>query len=309
MTASSAHDPNVDRAVPGAAQYSEVEELLQRTFDSFDSIAGPDASTSNIPTGFRGLDEVMTGLPPGTLTVIGAHPGVGSSSLAVNIARFAAVGQDIATAYLTLDSKAETVLQRLLSAEAKIKLHDLRSGRMTDDDWARLAQITITIREAPISIIRPKDVEITAIVDLVNELVTQKGARFVVLDSLHLITARRGVPYENREREVAEVTRQLKRLALDADIALVVTAQLSSNPGPRMPAPTPPTLADLRDSGTIAHVADHVVLVHRPDAYERDDPRGGEVDLILAKNRFGPTAVITVAHQLHISRFVDIGRG
>jgi replicative DNA helicase len=130
--------------------------------------------------------------------------------------------------------------------------------------------------------------------------------QLVVVDSLHMVTARQDLPYENREREVAEVTRRLKRLALDSNIAIVATAQLSFNPGPRQPVMPPPSLADLRDSGTIAHVADNVLLIYRPDAWDRDDPRAGEADFILAKHRHGPTATLLVGQQLHYGRFVTL---
>ncbi|MGW3483331.1 DnaB-like helicase C-terminal domain-containing protein [Rhodococcus indonesiensis] len=284
----------------------EFGELIQSTLEQLD---GSNEAAGSIPTGFAELDEVTTGLPRGSLTVIGSHPGVGSSTLALGIARSTAIRHGIPAAYLTLDDTAERITQRVLSAEAKIKLYDLRSQRMSDDDWTRLARRTQEILECPLVITRPESREITTLVDQIGDLVTHQQARLVVVDSLHLVTARSALPYENREREVAEVTRVLKQVALDNDIAVVTTAQLSANPGPRMPSPSAPTLADLRDSGTVAHVADYVVLLYRPDAWDRDDPRGGEVDLILAKNRHGPPCTCTVAHQLHLSRFVDMARG
>lgn len=133
--------------------------------------------------------------------------------------------------------------------------------------------------------------------------------KLVVVDSLHLFNARTVLPCENRERKVGEVVRKLKKLALDSSTAVVVTSQLSNNPGPRQPIPRPPTLAGFRDTGSIAHVADKVILLHRPDTSDRNDPRGGEADIIVAKHRFGSAVTVAVAHQLHYSRFVDIARG
>ncbi|WP_418155962.1 DnaB-like helicase C-terminal domain-containing protein [Actinoalloteichus caeruleus] len=176
---------------------------------------------------------------------------------------------------------------------------------MTDDDWTRMAKRLAEIQARSLLITRPDDPDITALDDMITALAADKAVRLVVVDSLHMVTARRDLPYENREREVAEVTRRLKRLASDTNIAIVATAQLSFNPGPRQPVMPPPSLADLRDSGTIAHVADNVVLIYRPDAWQRDDIRAGEADLILAKHRHGPTATIVVAHQLHYCRFAN----
>lgn len=286
-----------------------LDELLQTAIDDIDARASRTAQREilGIPTGFNELDEVTGGLEPGTLTVVGAHPGVGASTLALDFARFASIRQKVPTMFATLDSYPKTVIKRALSAEARIKLWDLRNGYMSDEDWTKLAKRMSEIADAPLSIYRPKDRDITEIVETVTDEVEDAGVKFLIIDSLHLVTARREVPYENREREISEITRRLKVLALDLNIAIVATVQLSNNPGPRQ-LPARATLADLRDSGTIAHVADNVIVLHRPDAWERDDPRGGEADLLLLKHRQGPACTVTVAHQLHMSRFIDMAR-
>lgn len=286
-----------------------LNDLLQSTIDLIDKAAsGVSSRVVSIPTGFVELDSITGGLETGTLTVIGAHPGVGASTLAMDFARSAAIKHSVPTVFVSLDSYPETLVKRMLSAEARIKLSDIRDGRMTDEDWTRLAQRMTGISDAPIGLHRPKDRDITEVTRTVTDEVARSGTKLVIIDSLHLLTARKDLPYENREREVSEVTRRLKMLALDLHIAIVVTVQLSNNPGPRQ-LPAPATLADLRDSGTIAHVADNVILLHRPDAWERDDPRGGEADIRLLKHRQGPACTITVAHQLHLSRFIDMARG
>ncbi|WP_410875121.1 DnaB-like helicase C-terminal domain-containing protein [Nocardia sp. A7] len=292
-----------------------LEDWLQPAIEEADTIASRGGISLGIPTGFNELDELTNGLQMGTLTVVGAHPGVGASTLVLDIARSCAVKHGMETLFLTLETQPMSVVKRLLSAEAKIRIADLHSGRMSDDDWTKLARRMSEISEAPLIVDRPTDRDISAIVELITEVAERSetdaartGLRLVVIDSLQLLTARTDLPYENREREVSEVVRRLKALAHDLEIAVVVTSQLSSNPGPRQ-LPRLPALADLRDSGTIAHVADTVVLLHRPDAWERDDPRGGEADVIVAKHRQGPTATITVAHQMHLSRFVDMARG
>ncbi|MFI7527499.1 DnaB-like helicase C-terminal domain-containing protein [Nocardia salmonicida] len=292
-----------------------LEEWLQPAMDEVDTIASRGGISLGIPTGFNELDELTNGLHMGTVTVVGAYPGVGASTLVLDFARSSAVKHNLETLFLTLETQPMSVVKRLLSAEAKVKLFDLNSGRMSDEDWTKLAKRMSQVSEAPLILHRPTERDINAVVDLVTDTAERSetdpersGLRLVVIDSLQLLTARKGLTYENREREVSEVMRRLKALALDLDIAVVVTSQLSTNPGPRQ-FPRIPALADLRDSGTIAHVADTVVLLHRPDAWERDDPRGGEADLIVAKHRQGPTATITVAHQMHLSRFVDMARG
>ncbi|WP_199443042.1 DnaB-like helicase C-terminal domain-containing protein [Umezawaea beigongshangensis] len=313
MTTSSEADPD-----PAAARTEQVveshrdgqfDDVLRATLEELDTAAGRGGAAHDIPTGFAELDAVTNGLPRGSLTVIGAHPGVGSSTLALDFLRRAAFRHDVPAAYLSLDDTAEAITRRLISAEARIRLADARSGQLTEADRSRVAKRMTAIQDKSVVITRLADPDITALTDTVTTLAADQDVRLVVVDSLHMVTARRDTPYENREREVAEVTRRLKRLALDTGTAIVTTAQLSVNPGPRQPVPPPPSLADLRDSGTIAHVADHVLLIHRPDAWDRDDPRAGEADLILAKHRHGPTATVLLAQQLHYGRFVPIVTG
>ncbi|GLW90159.1 DnaB-like helicase C-terminal domain-containing protein [Actinokineospora globicatena] len=294
------------RSDSGAPQF---DELVMSTLDDIDTVATHGTSTRRVPTGFADLDDITGGFPRGSLVVIDAYPGVGASTLALDFIRSAAVKHRIPAAYLSLDNPSDAVTQRLLSAEAKVRLSDLRTGRMTNDDWSRMANRMKAISESPIHIVSPDNVDIAAIAKTITNLAATEGVQLVVVDPLHLATARRDLAYENREREVAEVTRRLKRLALDNDIVVVATAQLSNNPGPRQPIPPLPSLADLRDSGTIAHVADHVLLIHRPDAWKRDHPRAGEADLKLAKHRHCVTATAVVAHQLHYSRFADLAHG
>ncbi|WP_141717648.1 DnaB-like helicase C-terminal domain-containing protein [Nocardia altamirensis] len=282
-----------------------LEGLLQPTIDDIDAraVAGGPPAPGSVPTGFTEFDELTGGLARGTLTVIAGHPGVGCSTLALNIAAFAAISRGMPTACLVLDSAPTAVTRRLLAAEAKINYHDIQTGRMTDDDWTKLARRMSEISEAPIAITRPKNRDITAVKRFLSNLIDQFEIELIMIDSLHLLTARQEPPYENREREIGEITRQLKVFALDTNTAIVVTSQMSTNPGPRQPFPVATSLADLRDSGSIAHIADYVLFLERPDAWEPDHPRGGEADLRLAKNRHGPTVTFLLEHQLHLARF------
>lgn len=309
-TSSGADEPgrgvgNADDGGGGCANW-EFAAVLQSTIDEADAIASRVGSAYHIPTGFPDLDDLAGGLRRGSLTVVGAHPGVGSSTLASDFIRGAAMRHGVPSAHLTLDDTAEAVTQRLLCAEAEIRLADMRTGRMTDEDWTRFARGVTAIHEKPVVITRLGDPDIAAVEDTVTTLTAAQDTQLVIVDSLHMVTARRDVLHENREREVAEVTRRLKRLALDHNIAVVATVQLSFNPGPRQPVMPAPSLADLRDSGTVAHVADNVLLIYRPDAWDRNDPRAGEADLILAKHRHGQTATFVLAQQLHWGRFVTL---
>jgi replicative DNA helicase len=200
-------------------------------------------------------------------------------------------------------SKSEIVM-RLLSAEAKIKLADMRSGRMSDDDWTRLARRMSEISEAPLFIDDSPNLTMMEIRAKARRLRQRADLRMIVVDYLQLMTS--GKRVESRQVEVSEFSRHLKLLAKELEVPVIAISQL--NRGPEQRTDKKPMLSDLRESGSLEQDADMVILLNRPDAFERDDPRGGEADLILAKHRNGPTKTVTVAHQLHLSRFANMAR-
>jgi replicative DNA helicase len=195
------------------------------------------------------------------------------------------------------------IQDRSLSAEARIGLHHVRAGTLNDADWARAAQATPRITEAPLYIDDTSTTTVTQIKARCRRLKQRHGLDLVIVDYLQLLTSglRR---VENRQLEVSEMSRGLKLLAKELELPVVVLSQL--NRGPEQRQDKKPMLSDLRESGSLEQDADVVILLHREDAYDKESPRSGEVDLIIAKHRNGPTATVTVANQLHYSRFYDM---
>jgi len=233
-------------------------------------------------------------------TMIPTH----NSTLGLDFLRSCSIKNRLASVLFSLEMSKSEIVMRLLSAEAKIKLSDMRSGRMSDDDWTRLARRMSEISEAPLYIDDSPNLTMMEIRAKARRLKQKADLRLVVIDYLQLMTS--GKKVESRQQEVSEFSRQLKLLAKELDVPVVAMSQL--NRGPEQRTDKKPMLADLRESGAIEQDADMVILLHRPDAFERDDPRGGEADLILAKHRNGPTKTVTVAHQLHLSRFTNMAR-
>ena len=227
-----------------------------------------------------------------------------NSTLGLDFLRSCSIKHQLASVVFSLEMSKTEIVMRLLSAEAKIKLADMRSGRMSDDDWTRLARRMSEISEAPLYIDDSPNLTMMEIRAKARRLKQKSDLRLVVIDYLQLMTS--GKKVESRQQEVSEFSRQLKLLAKEIEVPVVAMSQL--NRGPEQRTDKKPMLADLRESGAIEQDADMVILLHRPDAFERDDPRGGEADLILAKHRNGPTKTITVAHQLHLSRFTNMAR-
>jgi replicative DNA helicase len=281
-----------------------LEDLLQPTMDEIDAIASNGGLARGVPTGFTELDELTNGLHPGQMIIVAARPGVGKSTLGLDFMRSCSIKHRFASVIFSLEMSKSEIVMRLLSAEAKIKLGDMRSGRMSDDDWTRLARRMSEISEAPLYIDDSPNLTMMEIRAKARRLKQKSDLRLVVVDYLQLMSS--GKKVESRQLEVSEFSRQLKLLAKELEVPVIAISQL--NRGPEQRTDKRPMLSDLRESGSLEQDADMVILLNRPDAFERDDPRGGEADLIVAKHRNGPTKTVTVAHQLHLSRFTNMAR-
>jgi replicative DNA helicase len=227
-----------------------------------------------------------------------------NSTLGLDFMRSCSIKSRLASVIFSLEMSKSEIVMRLLSAEAKIKLADMRSGRMNDDDWTRLARRMSEISEAPMYIDDSPNLTMMEIRAKARRLRQKADLRLIVIDYMQLMTS--GKKHESRQVEVSEFSRHLKLLAKELEVPVVAISQL--NRGPEQRTDKKPMLSDLRESGSLEQDADMVILLHRPDAFERDDPRGGEADFILAKHRNGPTKTVTVAHQLHLSRFTNMAR-
>ena len=282
--------------------YTLLEDLMQPTMDELEAIGGRSGAMSGVPTGFADLDALTNGLHPGQLVVIAGRPGLGKSTMGLDIARSAAIKHGQAAVIFSLEMSKTEITMRLLSAEARVPLHHMRSGSMTDDDWAKLARRMGEVAEAPLYIDDSPNLTMMEIRAKARRLKQRKDLRLIVIDYLQLMTGNKKA--ESRQQEVSELSRNLKLLAKELEIPVIAMSQL--NRGAEQRTDKKPQLSDLRESGSIEQDADMVVLLHREDAYEKESPRAGEADFIVAKHRNGPTATITVAFQGHYSRFVDM---
>jgi replicative DNA helicase len=282
--------------------YVVLEDLLQPTMDEIDAIAASGGQAAGVPTGFADFDRLTNGLHPGQMIIVAARPGVGKSTLALDWARSAAVKHRMATVIFSLEMSKTEITMRLLSAEAGIKLGHMRAGTMGEQDWQKIVRRMSEISDAPLFIDDSPNMTMMEIRAKARRLKQRHDLKLIVLDYLQLMTS--GKKVESRQQEVSEFSRQMKLLAKELEVPVIAISQL--NRGPEQRTDKRPMLSDLRESGSLEQDADMVILVHRPDAWEADDPRAGEADLIVAKHRNGPTATVAVAHQLHYSRFADL---
>ncbi len=282
--------------------YVPLIEAINTATDEIEAAAGRDGAMVGVPTGFTELDALTNGLHPGQLIILAARPAIGKSTLALDFARSAAVHNDMPTIVFSLEMGRSEIAMRLLSAEASIPLQNMRKGTIHQQDWSTLASIRGKIADAPLYIDDSPNMTLVEIRAKCRRLKQKVGLKMVIIDYLQLMTS--GKKVESRQQEVSEFSRALKLLAKEIGVPVIAVAQL--NRGPEQRTDKKPALSDLRESGSLEQDADMVILLHRESAYDKESPRRGEADLIIAKHRNGPTDTITVGFHGHFSRFVDL---
>ncbi|WP_374107001.1 replicative DNA helicase [Mumia sp. zg.B17] len=282
--------------------YSVLNDLMEATFDELEAIAARDGQMAGVPTGFTDLDRLTNGFHPGQMIVVAARPGVGKSTLGLDVCRSAAIKHGLTTAIFSLEMSRIEITMRLLSAEARVGLHEMRSGSLSDDQWAKLARRMGEVSTAPMFIDDSPNMTMMEIRAKARRLKQRHDLKMIVIDYLQLMTS--GKKVESRQVEVSEFSRQIKLLAKELEVPIIAISQL--NRGSEQRTDKRPMLSDLRESGSIEQDADIVVLLHRPDMYEQESERLGEADFIVAKNRSGQPGTATVTFQGHYSRFIDM---
>ncbi|MDH3958393.1 MAG: replicative DNA helicase [Actinomycetota bacterium] len=282
--------------------YSPLRDIFDGTLNEIEAIASHGGQMVGVPTGFADLDALTNGLHGGQLVIIAARPAIGKSTLGLDLARSASIRNGLTSVIFSLEMARNEIVMRLMSAEAQVPLAHMRSGSMSDADWQKLARKSGAIVEAPMFIDDSPNMSMMEIRAKCRRLKQKHDLRLVIVDYLQLMSS--GKKVESRQQEVAEFSRALKLLAKELDVPVIAIAQL--NRGPEQRQDKKPMMSDLRESGSLEQDADVVILLNREDAYEKESPRAGEADFIVAKHRNGPTATVTVAFQGHYSRFVDM---
>jgi replicative DNA helicase len=278
-----------------------IGDVMERTLEEIDAASSRDGAMLGIPTGFRQLDELTGGFQAGQMIVLAARPAIGKSTLGLDIARSASIAHGKASVIFSLEMSREEITKRMLAAEAGVKLTKLTTGPMGPNDWERLASTAARIAKAPLFIDDSPNMSLMEIRAKCRRLKQQHDLQLVVVDYLQLMSSGRKV--ESRQQEVSEFSRALKLLAKEIQVPVIAISQL--NRGAEQRTEKRPMLSDMRESGAIEQDADIVILLHRDDAYDRDN-RPGEADFIVAKHRSGPTDTIAVAFKKDYAHFADM---
>lgn len=255
---------------------------------------------TGLSTGFRDLDEKTSGLQPTDLIIVAARPSMGKTALCLTLAQNAAIMEKAVVAVFSLEMSKEQLVMRMLSSEARVDAHRFRTGYLTRDEWGRLAEAIGTLSEAKIFIDDTPGISVLEMRAKTRRLVTeQKKLDLIVVDYLQLMSG--GKRIESRQQEVSQISRELKGLAKELNVPIVALSQLSRAPEARNPPR--PMMSDLRESGSIEQDADVVAFIYREDYYKPSEENAGIAELLIAKQRNGPTGTVKLAFLREFTRF------
>ena len=285
--------------------YSPIKDILVDTFTELEQLYNQKKRITGVPTGFPDLDYKTAGLHNSNLILIAARPAMGKTAFALNIATHAAVRAKVPTLIFSLEMAKEELVNRILCSEALVDSNKIRTGKMEEDDWLKVAGAMGPLSESQIYIDDTPGISINEIRAKCRKLKLEKNIGLIVIDYIQLIQAS-GRKNAGREQEIAEISRSLKILAKEINVPVIALSQLSRAPEQR--PDHRPMLADLRESGSIEQDADIVMFLYRDDYYNQETEKKGIAEVILAKHRAGSTGTIELFWLGSYTKFVSIDK-
>lgn len=285
--------------------YSSIKDILVDTFTQLEQLYNQKESITGVPTGFVDLDYRTSGLHNSDLILVAARPAMGKSAFALNIATNAAVRAKVPVAIFSLEMSKEQMTNRILCSEAMVDSAKVRTGKIDDDEWAKLAATSGELSEAGIYIDDTPGISIMEIRAKCRKMKLEKNIGLVVIDYLQLVQGS-NKKEGSREQEIAEISRSLKILAKEIDVPVIALSQLSRAPEQRIDHR--PMLSDLRESGSIEQDADIVMFLYRDDYYNEDTEKKNIAEVIIAKHRSGATGTVELLWLANYTKFANIER-
>ncbi|MBN2284174.1 MAG: replicative DNA helicase [Deltaproteobacteria bacterium] len=284
-----------------------IKEIIKDSFRSIEALYERKSLITGVPTGFQKVDELTSGLQKADLIVVAGRPSMGKTAFAINIAQQTAIEHNIPVAIFSLEMSKEQLAFRMLASEARVDSQRLRKGFLGDLDWPKLTTAAGKLSEAPIYIDDTPAISVLEMKAKARRLKAERGLGLVVLDYLQLMRGRDlSLP---REQEISEISRSLKALAKELDIPVMALSQLNRQVEAR--ADKRPQLADLRESGAIEQDADVIMFIYRDEVYNKseDNPEKGKAEIIVGKQRNGPTGLVNLVFLKEYTRFENLAVG
>jgi len=286
-----------------AGDFKHVKDVLVETFDNIEKLQSQKGDVTGIPTGFRDLDNITAGFQRNDLIIVAARPSVGKTAFALNVAQSVAVQARENVAIFSLEMGAEQLVMRMLCAEGNIDAQVLRTGALTTEDWGKLTMAMGSLSNSGIFIDDTPGVRINEIRAKCRRLAQEHGLGMILIDYLQLIQGS-GKTGENRQQEVSEISRSLKHLARELKVPVIALSQLSR--GVEQRQDKRPMMSDLRESGSIEQDADIVAFLYRDDYYDKESESKNMIEIIIAKQRNGPTGTVTLAFKKEFNKFINV---
>lgn len=282
--------------------FFHIKDVLVETFNRLEELYNSNGTITGIPTGFADLDHKTSGLQSSDLILIAARPAMGKTAFCLNIAQYAAIHAKVPVAFFSLEMSKEQLVNRMLCGEAMVDSQRVRSGKLEDGDWQKIARALGPLSEAPVYIDDTPGTSIMEIRAKCRRLKLEKNLGLVVIDYLQLMQGRG--KSESRQQEISEISRSLKILAKEIHVPVITLSQLSRAPEAR--TDHRPILSDLRESGAIEQDADIVMFLYRDDYYNPDTEKKNIAEVIIAKHRAGSTGTVELAWLGQYTKFANL---
>ena len=287
--------------------FSPISEIVSLTLERLEEVAKNRGQVTGVATGFVDFDNKTAGLQKSDLILIGARPSMGKTAFLLNIAQYAALRNKVPTAIFSLEMSKEQLVNRMLCVEAHLDSHRFRTGDLDDEDWAKIANTVGPLSEAPLFIDDTPAITVAELRAKCRRLKLEKNLGLVVIDYLQLMSASSAGGGESRQMEISEISRALKGLAKELDVPVLTAAQLSRAVEQRKDHR--PMLSDLRESGAIEQDADIVAFLYRDEYYNPDTLKKNHAEVIIAKQRNGPTGTVELTYLGQYTKFVNAAGG
>lgn len=287
----------------GSASFIPISDVLTSAYATIDKLHKQSGETTGIPTGFRDLDQVTAGFQRNDLIIVAARPSVGKTAFALNISQNVATRADENVAIFSLEMGAEQLVMRMLCAEGNVDAQRLRTGQLEDEDWGKLSLAMSSLSQAGIYIDDTPGIRVNDIRAKCRRLKQEHGLGMIMIDYLQLIQGN-GRSSDNRQQEVSEISRSLKSLARELEVPVIALSQLSRGVESRQDKR--PMMSDIRESGAIEQDADIVAFLYRDDYYNKETEDANTIEIIIAKQRNGPTGTVKLAFRKEFNKFVDL---
>jgi replicative DNA helicase len=284
--------------------YEHVKDVVMRTFQEIHETANRGEAITGLPTGYKQLDKMTAGMHSGDLIIVAGRPGMGKTSFALNVAHHACEKSKSPVAVFSLEMPKGQLVRRLLGSEARVDGNRIRTGQLHKDDWPKLADAAGTLSEMPIWIDDTPAISMLELRAKARRLKSEVGLSLIVVDYLQLM--RSGSRNDSREQEISEISRSLKALAKELEMPVIALSQLNRGVESRGAKDKRPQLSDLRESGAIEQDADTIWFIYRDEVYNQDSDDRGIAEIIIGKQRSGPTGTCRVRFFNEYTRFDDL---